>query len=69
MSDDDESVGGESDIWTEYGEEVTILLLELEAKVREVVTITEKAPTRGKLSHLRNYLRHYAKLVLTHGIK
>ena len=24
VSDEDESVGGESDIWTEYGEEVTI---------------------------------------------
>ena len=48
MSDDDESVGGESDIWTEYGEEVTILLLELEANVREVFTITEqKTPTRA----------------------
>ena len=47
MSDDDESVGGESDIWTEYGEEVTILLLELEARVCEVFTITEKAPTRA----------------------
>ena len=27
MSDEEESGGGESDVWTEYGEEVTIQII------------------------------------------
>ena len=50
---------------------------ELQMKVREDFTITEKAPTKAfsisflLLAHLRHYqlslLRHYAKQALTHS--
>ena len=46
-------------------------LLELETKVREVYTITEKVPTRAfallKAFTFENLLRHFARQMLTHG--
>ena len=50
----------------EYSREV--LAVELQTKVREYFTITEKAPTRRGSSWLKapTSARHYAKRTLTH---
>ena len=51
MSDEDESVGGESDIWTEYGEEVTILSFQQRfAKISQ----SQRRPQVGAFSVITN---------------